>query len=358
MSLLLLLLLGCSNTQGELEQTSDQDFILIPQTGNSYSDGFLHGKTCKSAIKLQVASWSQSMQSELGFNQDSFHNIIHSKTGFLSAIKANCPDLLEEINGIADGAGVNRELILPINLGEEIYSYAQRPIEHCSSLAVETPVGNVLTYNQDLPSFLHGNTQPVILQYPDAFVFAMPGTIGISGVSKTAAISCNSLPMLRMDEEGLPLSFALRQMLTLSSDASVKDYIRNTPLAIPQNLLLATAVGVVGFEISKGEAIEYLPDTSVFLFHTNFPIRSGNFKNNSGEIKACKRYEAISLLTQKTNVKEEHIPTTLMEGFGLAPLTNRETYLRFTITFSSSLEYPEIQFINPRRSGVIHSLPF
>jgi len=301
---------------------------------------------------------ARHMESEFGLTQDSFHNIIHFRTGFLKAIQASSPTLLEEINGIADGAGVDRELILAMNLGEELYSYQQRPIEHCSNLAVAGENNNWLTYNQDLPLFLHGDNQPIILQHSKALIFAMPGTIGISGVSKTAAISCNSLPMLKMDEQGLPLSFALRQLLALKSMVSIREYLLNTPLAIPQNLLLASAKGIVGFEISKGESIEFLPDTSRYLAHTNFPIRSRNFKSAATGQSTCNRYAAISRLSQELAVKDRKMAGALLSGFSEVPLSNRESYLRFTATFSSSLKTPTVQFVNPQRSGVIHSLNF
>ncbi|GAB5550820.1 MAG: hypothetical protein Sapg2KO_04110 [Saprospiraceae bacterium] len=351
-------LLSCTPSEEDDSIQFHEDYILIDQNSDSYSNGFLHGSAAKSIIKEQVETWQKQMFSDLGLSLDQMEEIVYKKTGFLIAIEKYTPQLIQEINGIADGAELDRGLILCYNLGEEIYNYQNRSTERCSNLAVSSKGKHILTYNQDLPFFLHGNNRPIILRSNDAIVFALPGMLALSGVSKTVAVTCNSLPMLQMNTNGLPLSFAIRQILKQTSLSNTLDYLQDIPLAIPQNFLLAAPEGIVGIEVSENILEVYKADDLPYLYHTNFPVYNNDHKYEAYEPPVCTRYQAVETFLHKTDALDYN-EKTLTKSFGEKPLNNEETYLRFTVSFQSNQSTnPILQFINPKQSNTRTFLPF
>ena len=343
--LFLLSLWGCApNSDG---------YFLLEQNQSPYENGYAHGSALKDQVHQQVASWQIHMQQELGLSTDSIFAIINEHTGFTSTIETHAPELLEELRGIADGAGLDRRLVLAYNLGEEIYNFVNRPTERCSNLAVADSSQNLLFYNQDLPPFLHGDNTPVVLKHLDYYVFAMPGTIGISGASRAMAVSLNSLPMLKMNSAGLPLSFTIRKLLELDSITEARDFLHQTPSAIPQNIMLVSADEIVGFEISKNQVTEYT--AYPFLYHTNFPIHNTDYKMEGYQAPACARYARIDSVVHDPT--QTHTSRTLTQVFDEYPLHNLETYLRFTATYPKDPKQPPtLAFINPKRDQVSISL--
>ena len=359
--ILLFLIYSCSDSKKRDKSlvTIHKDYILITQTEDSYSNGHLHGSSLKTNIKQQIEVWQNHMFSELDLTPENMIDIVYNETNFFTIIKESTPELLKEINGIADGSGLDRKLVLCYNLGEEIYNYRNRPIEQCSNLAIEENGKKTLLYNQDLPLFLHGNNVPVILKSKETIVFTLAGMLALSGVSKKIAVSCNSLPMLTMNKNGLPLSFAIREILSQPSSSSAFAYIQKTPLAIPQNFLMISSDEMVGYEISKNSVKEYRPNGKHYLYHTNFPLFNIDYRYGDYKKSKCERYNALSsLVGNKQEIDKLNI-TYFTTFFGDSPLNNRETFLRFSVSFSTDQEgAPTVQFINPKQSNTTNLLNF
>ncbi|MEM9051180.1 MAG: C45 family autoproteolytic acyltransferase/hydrolase, partial [Bacteroidota bacterium] len=328
--------------------------LLVDQLEDHYDNGLKHGKELRTEVRFQIEEWEKGITRELSIDRDSMMRVIYVHSGFLAAIQNYTPELLEELNGIADGAQLDRELVLAFNLGEEIYNFCTANFESCSNLGVSTEEVNYLAYNQDLPQFLHGKQKPVILKLPESYVFTMPGSVGLSGVSKNFAVSCNSLPMLKMNRQGLPLSFFLRKLLTLKSLNEAEAFIRETPLAIGQNLMLASKTGIANFEISNSEVKSLIPSEAGIVFHTNFPIENDELKRDDYSDFQCDRYEflikEVSGYSQVGDWSE-----TLENTFSTEPVFNLDTYLRFVASYSFESE-PKVTFINPKSGETLNLL--
>ncbi len=353
MSVVLLLIFvmnACSDKKPNLPKS--QDYTIIEQTDNPYNNGFKHGSILKTEIAKQMMAWEKNLIDEMKITFSEAIKIVYEETGFLRAIKKYSPELLDEIHGIADGSGFDRKLILAFNLGEEIYNYQNQPTERCSNFAFSNDNGNALIYNQDLPPFLHIN-KPLILKHKNSLIFSLPGMIGLSGVSKSLALSCNSLPMLQMNKDGLPLVFAIRDLLTENKHASAIAYINSTPFAIPQNLLLASDNEIVGFEVSKNSVSHYTSNNKGLLYHTNFPIYNQDYKYEDYKSSNCLRFDAIENYIQKEEGFDEE---SLIKAFSTKPLDNSETFLRFLVRYPEDKSSPIVKFVNPQKSRKVHLL--
>ncbi|NAS14151.1 C45 family autoproteolytic acyltransferase/hydolase [Poritiphilus flavus] len=354
LSLVFLTLIACKQKQQEqeaVEAKQPASIHYITQQGSAYERGYEHGRILKDEIGSQVAKWESAMGAELGIQRDSMLLIVSKHSQFLDAVQREAPELLEEINGIADGAQLDRDLILCYNLGEEIYNFITAGFESCSTIAYQGNSENFVAYNQDLPDFLHGQNRPIILAHKDHYVFTMPGSIGLSGASKAIALSCNSLPMLRMDKSGLPLSFAIRKLLEAPTMSEAVNFIETKPLAIPQNLLLLSRDGVVNFEISKDTIVKKTPAASGFFSHTNFPIGNRDYKIKGYQNRFCLRFQYLdSLVTRFEDGMEPKLNSfsRLEEVCSILPIHNQETYLRYVASYpKQTQEAAQITFINP-----------
>ncbi len=321
--------------------------IIIPQYGSFYENGLKHGQIMKKEISHQIQNWEQAIKSYLNINRDSMSNIVHKHTNFLGSINLHAPEFLEEINGIADGAEITRELVLLYNLGEEIFNYCTANFESCSNIAFNGMHENTLAYNQDLPEFFHGNGQRIILQHKEHYVFTMPGCIALSGVSTNLAVSCNSLPMLKMNKNALPLPFYIRKLLATKSTNSAKAFVENVPLTIGQNLLMINHEWVVSAEISKNQTKWISVAENEFHAHTNFPIKNDDYKYEIYKKPNCSRYHFMdSIRMELSNNPNVDIPKEINEICAQTPILNKETYLRFIVSFKKNSN-PHIEFINP-----------
>ncbi len=350
--IILIVLTACVGNRKEIP--SPQSITYLPQTNTPYENGKYHGLQLKNEVRLQIEGWEKGITSILKIDRDSMCAIVYKHTNFLTAIERFAPELREEMNGIADGAGLDRDLVLYFNLGEEIFNFCTTNVESCSNIAFQGNDIRTLAYNQDLPTFLHGKNRPVILDHQDHYVFTMPGSIALSGVSNKLAVSCNSLPMLRMNKDGLPLVFFIRQLLTLNTMEEVQQYIAKVPLAIAQNLLLISPTEISNIEISKNQTEWESAKGDGFYHHTNFPLRNTDFKSPDYRPAACERYNYLD--QKKVNLLEtaNFDPAISLESIcAQAPIRNNETYLRFVVTYRKHQEMT-LKFINPKTQESIH----
>ncbi len=347
----ILFLSSCSNS---VEQSKEEIGIhVILQDKTAYLNGKIHGSSLREEIREQVENWLEGIEVHIGLTRDSAVAIVHQHTGFLGAIRMYTPNLLDEINGIADGAGIGRELLLCYNLGEEIYNFCKTKFEACSNMAYLGERENILAYNQDLPQFLRGREQPVVLKHDGYYIFTMPGSIALSAVSSDMAVSCNSLPMLRMNKEGLPLAFFIRQLIRYTSLEEAKLFIENTPLAVPQNILIISAEGMLNAEISQNNISLMDSLTESSFYHTNFPLTNRDYKYDDYIDPHCGRFHFLDSLND--NIKkhpEVKVGDVMERAFETSPLNNAETYLRYMISYRED-QKPKLTLINPKRGAKI-----
>ena len=175
----------------------------------------------------------------------------------------------------------------------------------------------------------------------------MPGSLALSGASKTMAISCNSLPMLQMNKDGLPLSALIRILLRSDAMAAVEEEIQKIPLAIGQNLMIVGASGIANFEISKNQQ-QKTPSEKGIITHTNFPLKNTDFKYSEFQPAECKRftYYQRHITERPQSNQAAEIRKWLTQLNASSPILNEETLLRFVASYNSK-EAVEIHLINP-----------
>jgi len=271
------------------------NLTVLHLKGSRYQQGFAHGQFIKSEINEILERWK--IEVEKSYNKDfnqAIDNFFQSVT-YVESIKKYCPELLEEIKGIAEGSGIEYKTILAFQMSEEFYVLSDELSgKHCTSIGIaktdSTPT--YLSQNMDPPQFLHGH--PVLLHIinsetkTESFVYTFPGFIGLTGLnSNSVGVTCLSMSMLNYSKSGLPVSFIVRCILKQENEENAFKFIENVPVSIPQCFIIGGLNTIRCFECSANQKAEFYPfENKNVCLHTNFSVENRDFNQNFIEILA------------------------------------------------------------------------
>lgn len=258
---------------------------------------------------------------------------------YVARLGVTCPRYLDEIRGIADGAGVGFLDVLALNVRTEImfglFTEAEAarargssskgvngangvngkphadddfPSDGCTSLAFTSASSSFLAQNWDwLPAqapnliVIH-ISQPENADIPAIAMVTEAGIIGKIGLNASGVGCClNAIRARGLDSTRLPVHFALRTILESRSRSDALSTLRKLGgVAGSAHILVADTTGAVGLEFAGGkERIgEIGPDDKGRVVHTNHlvlehpGVEEPGWLPDSGE-----RLERIGVLT-------------------------------------------------------------
>jgi isopenicillin-N N-acyltransferase like protein len=251
--------------------------------GSPKQRGLSIGRALKNEIAAHMADLHASLAGAAGGDVRGYLADMLGETDFKRAIHACAPDLLEEVEGIAEGSGLASDDIYALQLLDEEWAYrvrraSARELNKCSSLAIAEPGGPTwIGQNMDLGDYTDGHQVLLELEAdgaaPAARVFSTAGMIGLMGVNAAGVGACvNSLSQLPNAAEGLPVAFVLRRLLQARTLDEASDLVQTLPHATNQHYVIATPQGVRSFEASAVAVTEYRPADPARVFHTNHPL--------------------------------------------------------------------------------------
>ncbi|MGN7974445.1 C45 family autoproteolytic acyltransferase/hydolase [Serratia sp. 22264] len=191
--------------------------------GNGLARGHAHGESARNQVRDALSRWAEHtlLSAHQYTDIDAYVRRFITHTGLLSIINRCLPDLVEEVRGIAQGAGLPFEHVLVYNFMDEQWWYdLPQPAETepgCSLLAIDMGSEKLLAQNMDLPTSM--NDSQVLLrikgnEVPETLLLSAAGMIGLTGVNRDGVGICiNTLLMLRHNPAGIPVTFALRHAL-------------------------------------------------------------------------------------------------------------------------------------------------
>jgi isopenicillin-N N-acyltransferase-like protein len=276
--------------------------LIVDCRGGGRERGHAHGEALRAQICALLERWDADVAARLGRPPARLVSDLVSTTGFVAAIRRHTPDLLEEVRGIAEAAGIAFERILALNLMDEEWWFTApaEPRHACSVLAVAArdKCPPVLAQNMDLPEVMDG-AQAILRFHGDTgsnVVMTAAGMIGLTGVNAAGVGVCvNTLPMLRHSGDGLPVAFVMRGVLERASAAEAAVFLERVPHASGQHYALADREGIAGYECSAAGAVRS-DDGAGRLCHTNHPLRSCDLdplRRAAGEPDSHTRLAAI-----------------------------------------------------------------
>ena len=246
--------------------------------GAPYERGFAYGRECRDEIKISLDSYSRLFMREKKVTWEQARGIAGR---FLPYIEGKYDTYLEEMRGLADGAGVTFEDILTLNCRTEIMYGAvadgQEAPNECTAFSAVAPATrpDTVLAGQTWDYTVAQRDAVVIIRLPregeiPARIFFMEaGMIGGMGVN-TAGI-CLTLNALDTAgaELGVPLRIRMRSVLDCSNINDAYVEASRMPIPFAANLILTYKDGVsVSLELDPIGCDVLLPEDGL-LVHTN-----------------------------------------------------------------------------------------
>ncbi len=297
-----------------------RDLPIIHLSGSPRQRGRVHGESLRPQIHEHVRRHYDYVADYFGQKPDDYLNRFAAWSRHADYLALHAPDLLEEVEGLAEGAGLSRRQALLMQLVDEEWAFGfytmrpARPRQKCTAFGVTGANGTHAGQNMDVPPFLDGLQALLHIRDEEtgvtSLVFTVAGLIGLCGVnSAPLGLCCNALNQLTPGPTGMPVSFLVRHLLTQGSFADAVRCLMNSRHATGQNYVLAGPGQVRSFECSAGRVVEHVdPEAVHFTCHTNHVLASGDLD----------RYEALM-----REIPADERPTYRNSGQRFASMRNR-----------------------------------
>ena len=242
--------------------------------------GETHGEELRAQIQATQERWLESLNQAghadpLAYLREFIHH-----TDYTSAMSRWTPDLLDELRGIAAGAGVPFDQLLAYNLLDEEWWFSRsgaRPAAGCTVIGWwDAGAGRtLLAQTMDIGSFY--NSAQAVLQVqpddaPEALVFTFAGMLGLNGCNASGVgVVVNNLSMLPHAGQGLPVAAVVRGILARRSLEDAAAFVRSVPHASGQHYAVGSPDELASFECSADGVVQDA-NISSRIVHTNHPI--------------------------------------------------------------------------------------
>jgi hypothetical protein len=259
---------------------------IVDLAGTPYQMGKVHGRTLKAEIRELVKRWKGDLEKTYQVPADVFVSNFLKKTDFQPAIARWTPGLLDEVRGIADGAGIDFDTMYAYQLIDEVWAMGEDlGLSKCTTIAAGRRNGNPAYVAQtlDLPTFYHG--YQTVLRIRDdqdgleTLVFTIPGVVAANGLnSRSVGVCVNAVTQLAYSLKGLPVDFIIRGILRQKSYEQAVKFLQDIQPAAPQTYVIGGPHEAAVFERSAGKMSRFVPFAGAeFSYHTNHPLINDDF---------------------------------------------------------------------------------
>jgi isopenicillin-N N-acyltransferase like protein len=260
--------------------------ILIDCAGDGRRRGLAHGEAVRGLVRDALQRWADATAGAAGIPMTQYVSAFLSETKLIAAIERQLPDLVDEMRGIAEGAGVSFDQVVAYNLMDEQWWYdlERGPDAEpgCSVIAVADQADGtvLLAQNMDLPSYMDGGQLVLRIRtpgQPEALVLSAAGLLGLTGVNQAGLGLCvNTLLMLRHSRSGLPVTAVIRGALRYENRDSALAFLQSVSHASGQHYAVGTPDGVASIECSATGKALTSSRPGATLIHTNHPLANGD----------------------------------------------------------------------------------
>jgi len=253
--------------------------------GTSYQRGQQYGQQAADRVRRSVQAYQRTFEHFAGWD---WATVRREAARFAAPIEAFRPAYLEEMRGIADGAGLDLTDVLAINVRTEVmYSAKARnapvktPPAECSAFASVPAPGQPgpALIGQNWDWLLHSAQTIVVLEVhsgdgPDFVTVVEAGLLAKAGMNAAGlGIVTNALVTdADIGEPGLPYHVLLRALLDCATVTDALQTLQGGLRSSSANYLVAHASGsALNFEAAPGDFTRLYPvhPEHGVLLHTN-----------------------------------------------------------------------------------------
>ncbi|MGD8623153.1 MAG: C45 family autoproteolytic acyltransferase/hydrolase [Anaerolineae bacterium] len=247
------------------------EFEIVTIEGEAYERGRQYGARAFDSIGQNVEIYQQLIEFHGGRPPAAARQ---AAAEYQPTVAAHAPELLEEMRGIADGAGVDLTDVLLINARSELMGAFGEGA--CTALAATPQVtaGGVVLMGQNWDWYTAVAPEPLLLLVrpvdgPQILTLVEAGQVGKIGLNSAGlGVGLNFLSHAHRGQ-GVPVHVILRQMLGCAHLGEAVHQAYGVPRATAANVLLAHAEGeVLDLELTAAD-VDFLYADEGWLVHAN-----------------------------------------------------------------------------------------
>jgi isopenicillin-N N-acyltransferase like protein len=265
--------------------TTDPILIIELDQTDAKKRGQAYGEAARQKIHAILDKYREIFHRITG---ESWETTVERGEAFISKAQIFAPDLVEEIQGIAEGADRAFMDVFLLNARSEILFNPQVLAQECTSVAAlpESTINEETLLAQNWDWYKAVEDCQVILKIrqregiPSLITFTEAGQLAKIGMNANGiGLVVNNL-VSDQPRVGVPWIFLTRRVLESSHLAQAMGYVLNTPRAHSINFLIGYAAGeAVNLETSPVEEHVLWPQNGYFV-HTNHYLKPGkNFRD-------------------------------------------------------------------------------
>lgn len=257
-------------------------FPLIDVAGPPRERGRQHGRLARERIVKGIEHYSSQL-ARLSLDSAGIAAIVRD---YLPVMEEFDADYVEEMRGIAEGAGLDFESVALINARTEIVKMAERPelrqvlagTDGCTGLVVmpEATADGRFIQAQNWDWKAECAETAIVLRVrrddgPDLLTFTEAGGLARTGINAAGiSLTANYLESERdYTQIGVPLPLIRRKVLESEHLALAMQAVYLTPKSASSNMIVGHAGGVaINFECAPDETFQVHPDNGL-LVHAN-----------------------------------------------------------------------------------------
>lgn len=258
--------------------------------GSPKERGLEYGRKLKSNIweGLERLRYESKV---LGGDFDTIISSFLDQTEYMAAVKKWAPNLLVEVEGIAEGAEINFETMFAYQCLDEIARFLTKsnPLttNECTTIGISksgsqpTILGQNLDSDKTMRYAYQGLNSVLRIKYEsggESLVVAnRPGLIGIVGMNNYGIGVVVNTINVQSSIDGLPLSFLIRSILEKTNLPDAIGFLKSVKIGAAQNLMLGDSTRVIDFECSANDVVEFSPyPNATRCYHSNHHLSNND----------------------------------------------------------------------------------
>lgn len=318
--------------------TTLQQFPFVSVSGAPHARGLQYGQQAADRVRASARLYGQTLI-DLGYSDSARSQLI---AHFAKEIEGFAPHYLDEMRGIAKGAGVDFQDIVMINARTEVLAKARaekvkqadlEPGDGCTGALIlpERSASGNLLHGQNWDWRAECVETSVVLRVrndngPDFLTFVEAGGLARSGFNSTGvSITANYLESDRdFQQLGVPLSLIRRKVLEQEIFSLAMKAVATTPKSCSNNIMLGMAEGFgIDFECTTNEAFPIYPGPDNLIVHANHwmsPVALSKLVDKGLSNSPDSHYRdwrVRKLLNKKEKLGRQDLKDAFFDNFGV-----------------------------------------
>ncbi|HWK45079.1 MAG TPA: C45 family peptidase [Stellaceae bacterium] len=312
---------------------------LIEVSGAPFERGVQYGKAAADRVRKGVAHYTAQL-ALLSLDRSAIAGLVHD---YLPVIEAFDASYIDEMRGIAEGAGLSFDEVVLLNARTEILKLGERPDlrrrlaettdpDGCTGVVAlpEATAAKRLIHAQNWDWKVDCVETAVVLRIrrddgPDILTFTEAGGLARSGFNTAGiAITANYLESDRDYRQiGVPLALIRRKVLEQQHLALALRAVYATGKSAANNMIVSHRDGIaIDFECAPDETFQVHPERGLLVHanHWQSPVALGKLRDTGVANTPCSLYRDLRvrglLAPEIGNLTAASVKAALFDDFG------------------------------------------